>query len=113
MKNVEISAVLDVGQSQITTQVVNSIEAPKSIKEIKKTVITTNPQTKQPMLSNKRGQHNLSNDTIRFHWENYQQSKMKIDKRLDNIEEILDIRQNMNKFRLNGFKFNYSLQAVC
>lgn len=54
----------------------------------------------------------MSNDTTFYHMHNYQHSKEIIDKRIENIEEILDVKQDLKNRRVNGFKFNYSLQEV-
>ena len=55
---------------------------------------------------------NTTHKTIRYHWDSYQNAKKRIDRRFENIEEILDIKERLKARRLMGFKFNYSLQEV-
>lgn len=49
-------------------------------------------------------------ETILNHEEQYKRAKMRINVVKANIEEILDIKEELSKRRVMGFKYNYSLE---
>ena len=54
----------------------------------------------------------MKSELIDYHKKKYRQAKAKIDRQRGNIEEINDIKVDLKKRRIKGFKFNHSLEDL-